>query len=341
MGLLWMLAAGVKWIGQDLAIIAPLIYAPKLLPGLCFLAPALLGWHGKNRPLMAAGLLSSFLWFIPVLEWRLPGRPPVASGKTLRVLTCNRGQNDGHTLGGWMLHRRPDLMVIQDAFAPHAYVAEAIENSIFPHHRRVGEHVLLSQHPILSAVPADRENMIRRGSNWHYMPAVRFVIDWEGREIVVWSIHIRSPRDQFRSYRGLLKQHIGLPVGSSDLEAIKSEEWGGSYWPEQRLSVEALLELIHADTQPTLVLGDWNVPDTGPRYWDITRQLTDAHREVGTGYGYTFPGDLQWWAAFNRPWLRIDYIFSDRHWTPIRCEVEPDSGGSQHFALFGELELRE
>ncbi len=337
---LWLMAALVKWVGTDGPLIAPLVYAPKLFPGLGFVVIAILGWRWEKTQLAGAGLVSAMLWFVPVLEWRPPGPTLVASGKTLSVLTCNRGQNDGHTLGGWMLHRQPDVMVFQDAFAPDAYVMDAADYVFFPHQRRVGEHVLLSRHPILAAAPADREAMIRRGSNWHYLPAVRFVVDWEGVSVVVWSIHVRSPRDQFRNDRGRLRQRLGLPISPQDAAAIQSVDWGGSYWDEQRLSVEALLELIHADAQPTVIAGDWNIPDVGPLYWKLTKRLADAHREAGSGYGYTFPGDLNWWAAFGQPWLRIDYVLTDHHWRPLTCEVEPSPEGSQHHALFAELEFR-
>jgi endonuclease/exonuclease/phosphatase family metal-dependent hydrolase len=205
--------------------------------------------------------------------------------------------------------------------------------------RRIAEHVLISRHPILSAAQASREPITRRGSEWWYQPGVRFVVDFEGREVVIWSVHLRSPRDHFRQLRGAFLWTLGWNRPGEPFPGLARGDLE-TYWIEHRKTVEALKELMEAETLPTLVLGDWNVPDVGPLYQRVSAGFSDAHREAGAGYGYTFPGDLEWWAAFGQPWLRIDYVLSDRHWRPRRCEVEPASGGAQHLALFAELELQ-
>jgi endonuclease/exonuclease/phosphatase family metal-dependent hydrolase len=112
------------------------------------------------------------------------------------------------------------------------------------------------------------------------------------------------------------------------------------YWKEQRVVLDGLMKRIEAETLPTLVLGDWNLPDFGPRYRRLTRNLQDAHLVGGKGFGHTFPGDLPHWAAFGQPWMRIDYVLTDKkHWRVEECRVQTASEAalSQHRALLVRL----
>ena len=336
---LWGAAALVKWVGPQWLITSPLAFVPKLLPGLAFLVPMAMGLLTNRRRMMGVAIFSIVLWFGPALEWRLPGRQKTAEGPVLRIMTCNRGQNHGHSVKPWIDRVRPDVIAFQDAWSPDAYLAGSPDYADYPHRKRVGEHVLLSRYPITFATQASRGPILRKGSQWHYQPAGRFGIDFHGREIIVWSVHLRSPRNHFRQLRGAL----AWTVGWSRKDGIPASGATGdleNYWAEHRRSIEALNELFRSEQSPTVIAGDWNVPDVGPDYQAMTVSLTDAHREVGRGYGSTFPGDLKWWPAFHQPWLRIDYVLSDCHWRPVRCVVEPDSEGAQHFAVFAELELR-
>lgn len=339
------MAALVKWVGPSLMMVAPWAYAPRVLPGLLLVGPAAAGiWLGDAR-LKWMGLVSLMVWFGPVLEYRLNAAPRRApSGQTLRVITCNRGQHNGHSLAPWVKRKDADVVLLQDAFFAGAWKPGDPGFADLPHVRRMGEHVILSRHEILSAERVSRETIHRRGSEWWYEPAARFVIDFQGTAVVVWSVHVRSPREHFRQLRDTLAWWLGwMPL---DERGVSPPPPGGGieqirrFWPEHRMTVECLLELFRKETLPVVVAGDWNVPDAGPLHRQMTRSLTDVHRAAGTGCGHTFPGDLKWWPAFNEPWLRIDYILCDRQWEARRCEVERDCEGAQHLALFAELELR-
>lgn len=104
--------------------------------------------------------------------------------------------------------------------------------------------------------------------------------------------------------------------------------------------LDSLLKRIEAETLPTLVLGDWNLPAFGPRYRRLTRNLQDAHLAGGTGFGHTFPGDLTHWAAMGQPWMRIDYVLTDKtHWRVEECRVQTaaEAARSQHRGLWVRL----
>ena len=170
-----------------------------------------------------------------------------------------------------------------------------------------------------------------------FLPAVRFEVDFPEGPTAVWVVHVRSPRTDFKKYREWQrwKWIWDRPADLHQRETLQG------YWQEQAAAIEYLKSQIAADTLPVLVLGDWNVPDSGPRYAEVTRGLIDAHRAAGTGYGYTFPGDLQVGLAAGRPWMRIDYILAQADaWEVLHCQVQDDAANSQHRAVLARLRRR-
>ena len=156
--------------------------------------------------------------------------------------------------------------------------------------------------------------------------------------MVVYVVHLRSPRADLAHYRE-------WRYWKNTIYGVPKTEWHADhlchYWQEQYEAMRRVVAEIEKETLPTLVLGDWNVPDSGPRYRQITRSLDDAHREAGTGYGYTFPGDLKHWAALNEPWMRIDYVLCSRgDWEVLECSVQQEAADSQHRAVKARVRLR-
>jgi endonuclease/exonuclease/phosphatase (EEP) superfamily protein YafD len=122
----------------------------------------------------------------------------------------------------------------------------------------------------------------------------------------------------------------------------------GTGWAKKRLSRQAywdgklslatqLAEAISKESLPYIVVGDFNTPALGTVYRTFAGGLQDSHQVAGSGYGHTFPGVTRNPAAFQQPWLRLDYIFADkRHWKVFSHVTEPDRG-SQHRAVFAQL----
>ena len=91
---------------------------------------------------------------------------------------------------------------------------------------------------------------------------------------------------------------------------------------------------IAAETQPVILLGDFNMPDQSQDYQTVTATLTDAYRDVGLGMGWTFRLRLPF------PFLRLDYVFCSSDWLPLRAEVLPAHGGSDHYPVRAVLAWR-
>lgn len=111
--------------------------------------------------------------------------------------------------------------------------------------------------------------------------------------------------------------------------------------------IDVVLELAANDTSAVLIMGDFNMTDQNEDYQRITAQFGDSFREVGSGMGFTFP-DLSsfqslpdYWPLPIRlfPFLRLDYIFHNAAFRPIKAYVWPTAGGSDHRPVWAELEL--
>lgn len=79
---------------------------------------------------------------------------------------------------------------------------------------------------------------------------------------------------------------------------------------------------------PVLVIGDFNVTDREPAYWDLAAGLKDAHLETGLGTGSTLrPYHL---AGGPLAVLRIDYVLTGGSARPISSSVDCVPGGGDH-----------
>ncbi len=332
----------VLGIAQDHFLTAPLAYLPQQFPSLLLVGMALLGGFW-NRRLAAVLLGVAALPPLLLYPWKGPAPPPSLarpSPPALRVAFANRGDQRTAAWNTWLARERPDLVAMTDiGFAHRTMSIEGPETGGLPFLLRVGEHVLASRYPfqgsqVLRPAPSsDPAQQLRFG----YLPAARFQVDAPGGPIAVYVVHIRSPRDALSKYRSPLLWRwtlLGPPAGRPASITIDH------YWREQRAVIDFLLRQIAADPLPALVLGDWNVPDFGPRYRQLTAHLQDAHRAAGSGWGFTFPGDVRHLAAFYRPWMRIDYALASPHWTIHRFALQDQAADSQHLGLVIDASLR-
>lgn len=322
--LLWMLFC-IVWlsaslIGQEWERTAKLVYLPQLFGPLVLLLYAIPGWWWSRR-------WFGILWITaitvlgPGLGWRShEGRGTARQQEDVRalnVVTVNRGQHHGHEIDAFLLEAKPDVVAIQDGFTPVAYPAGSEGLRGLPYVVRTGEFVLVSRFPVkktelLKLTVSRADGSVR---TWHH--SARYLIQTDGGEVVIYNVHLPSPRFALTGKKG--------PPAVTE-----------NYWEFQGQVLDELLAHIEAETLPTVVLGDWNIPAFGPRYRSMARQLTDAHAAAGMGYGFTAPGDVKHWLAFQQPWLRLDYILTSRHWNVERCVTEPASA-AQHAAVFARI----
>jgi len=344
------LQRGIKWLRRGMLALN-LAYALILA-----LILALLEWRAESHWFL------SFALFIPPQMWLLPIAllapltflfqprwcllhlgcivlvlfvymdPQLAgskkpTGPVITILTNNRGQDNKQSPSNYVEAQKPDIIVYQEAGKEAAY-AKAYPNM---HVRGLDEFTLISRFPILKA-----EILPIQGLNYHPL-VMRAVLDWEGKDLVIYNIHLSSPRDELQpmAMGGMLSVLFGRKGGYGDTLKTKSD----NFWKHQQAMAAEIAKRAKAETAPTIIAGDFNVPNHGMIYGMFRKDFTEAFEEVGGGYGLNFPGFTRNPLTGFGPWLRLDNIFSNGQLRPLECEAEPGRR-SQHRSMVATLELK-
>ncbi|MDW8308913.1 MAG: endonuclease/exonuclease/phosphatase family protein [Verrucomicrobiales bacterium] len=308
------------WLWSGLLFLPPQLWLAPLL----VLTPLCVLWH---KPLCALHLAIAlgvgfgymgFRWHRP-----LPARAPA-----LTVVTANVGQRDPRRLAAFLEQTQPDVVLYQDGRRP----------GLLPTANRAGfwsarqrEFVVASRWPIRSsglvgALRYDRQPV-----------AAWFELDWNGRAVVLYNVHMPTPRRFLEKFRG---EGYGLEaVRWRGLLSRADRDANAAYWQERKRLAEGLREALRRETRPMIVAGDFNMPDHGWLYRMFAREWTDAFAARGRGWGMTFPGRGGPVQQLIGPWLRLDYVLCDAHWRVLDCVVEPPQP-AEHRAVMARLEFQ-
>jgi len=255
-------------------------------------------------------------------------RQKTPKGPGFKVITNNRGQDNKQSPTEFVASEKPDVVIYQDAGRESGYAKAYPDMNV----RALNEFTVITRFPIKSI-----ELLPQRGLNQRPV-AMRCVLDWEGRELVIYSVHFISPREHLdpMSKGGFIAAAFGGKGGYG--EKLRNQVAG--FWAHQQKIASEVAELAKKETSPTLIAGDFNVPNHGQIYHLYRDQFTDAFEEAGSGYGLTFPGFTRNPLTFFGPWLRLDQVFSNQQLQPVACKAEPGRR-SQHRCMVATFELKE
>ena len=314
-----------RLVGERWWLLWPALYMPPQLTLLPLLLLVPLGLLLCPLALLANAVTIAVIARV-YMGFNLPLGTPPRSGPGLVVMTCNMGQRNSAQLTPFVESEDPDIIALQDS--PNRGGAYARQ---YPdrHVQACGEFVLISRLPIRSAAPV-------ADSLWQGRArAARFELEWEGKALLVYAVHMPTPRRELRRLMG-----VGLLK-----EWVRSRGWFGT---DAKLAVgpnlasrlclvRALHHVIASDERPTIVAGDLNMPHWGYMYRLMTDGLRDAHAESGWRCGFTFPGVTRNPLTLYGPWLRLDYVLCSRSLRPSAVTVEPASR-AQHRAVAARLQ---
>ena len=310
---LWQLFGRV---GEQNLLLAFGLYLPPsgwALPmGLLLPMALVFDWKSLGALMVAAAIVANGLMGV---QWHSPKTVPAGS-PVLTVLTFNRGESKG-SLQPFKNAMKPDVVLLQDAYErADRYVGSAGYEE-FKYGDNIGQFTILSRFPVTS------KELIADGS---LAVAARFTLGWNGQSVVLYDVHLPTPREPLHSlYRGAFMWGLPGPWGDKR-QAYQT------WWNSQISHAKAVIQRAEAETLPCLLAGDTNAPVPGYIHRLFTRQFVDSHEAAGKGCGMSFPGVTHNPLSLGGPWMRIDKILCNAHWSPLWNQAEPNRP-SQHRAV--------
>jgi endonuclease/exonuclease/phosphatase (EEP) superfamily protein YafD len=113
--------------------------------------------------------------------------------------------------------------------------------------------------------------------------------------------------------------NVHLATAATDLRLWKKSAWAGHRnnriirQKELTLTRQVLEQTTKFPNTPTLFGGDFNAPASDIVHRQLALDFVDAFATAGTGWGNTYH------RRFSI--LRIDHLYSTRHFTPVRCRA--------------------
>lgn len=299
------------------------LYVPRVLFGLPLplLVLALLVWG--PRWMLLLQLVAAAVLVFPLMGLSLARPHPAPAGAaTLRVLTYNIdfGFEERRAVIAEIVAADPDVIALQ-AFDQRIVgpLAAALPGR---HTHRFDEFFVSSRYPIVDAYhPPALADETACGF-------VRVTVDSPLGLVDVYVTHPVSPRRGFEAIRGRNGLRHGLASGEAFSEAGPRRVARNT---DVRIrQVEALAAHARAATHPVIIAGDTNLPGLSPLFRRELGDFKDGWREVGAGFGYTFPAH-RW-----MPWLRIDRILAGKGLRFVDFTVG-DRRGSDHLGVWATL----
>jgi vancomycin resistance protein VanJ len=336
-----LLALALRYIGEDNPATAALLYIPPSVWLLPVVPIGLLALFRRSLATLLIIIIGCAFTGIALFGYRIPwpaaaSIAPTVNSLHVTVMTHNIGQSAHASLSAFRAAQQPDFILLQDAPARAYRFRSTPGYEAYPFADDAGEYTLVSRHPILA------KQLIPRPATpitymMKYPLAARFEVEVKGQRIAIYNVHAFSPRiiiGGIGTLRSLFYGILGLP----GTRWAKSRLELQAFWDAQQAGAQALSDQIKADPLPTIIAGDFNAPPLGLIHHRYTQHLQDAHAEVGSGSGYTFPGATNNPLSLFGPWLRLDKILASSHWRVIASEVEPHNR-SQHRAVAATLAL--
>jgi endonuclease/exonuclease/phosphatase (EEP) superfamily protein YafD len=286
-----------------------LVFAPRwwllwpwaLLLPLAFLA----GW----RTVVTAAL-GALVTLFGAAQFELPARAPAsASSRALRVVTYNTDLREAvaERIRSDLQQWDADVVLLQDCKTIAADSLRAVAATSLTRltvHVQ-GRHCLVSKWPVRGM--ADVSQLVAPRSPQHTAlrwgdSGVRFQLNTFMGDLVVYAVHLPSPRDALSTVRWLQ---------TTDRHRI-SEALQRSITARANASA-AIASLVQQETGPVIVAGDFNLPYGSAILRRDWSQYTNAFGRAGTGLGYTMQAGV-----FP---VRIDHVLSSPGLVPVEARV--------------------
>jgi endonuclease/exonuclease/phosphatase family metal-dependent hydrolase len=151
----------------------------------------------------------------------------------------------------------------------------------------------------------------------------------EGDTIRVYNMHLQSINFGYVDYKFLSDLKAGKDVTDEAERSKNIIRRLNIGFVRRSRQADAVAENIAACPYPVIVCGDFNDTPVSYVYQTISKNLTDAFVESGTGFGKTFVNPL--------PFPRIDYILHSKQFQSYNFNVNQQQGLSDHYPIMCDI----
>lgn len=263
-------------------------------------------------------LLRHYHWML----WRKLSRPPEAPGEPrrseIRVLTANLLKKNRNlaTMRRLLSEQAVDVALFQEVNAGALAGLFRPLREEYPYQywmAHPGSQLglgVMSRHPFV----LEHRRSLRVGGPFY----LRMRVQVDSRSLLLYNVHLISPL--FGS----------PPVRLNPALYIRNYQ------------VQCLLADAQAQSDPVLLMGDWNATEGSDIYQQVSTVFQDGWATAGLGPGWTWPHNLKPYCNLQaRPVLRLDHSFCSHDLEVLAARVLPVKGGSDHSPLLLTLRLPE
>lgn len=265
-------------------------------------------------------ILVASIWFGPRF---LPKSGTDIQGDPLNVITMNvfPGNQTIDRTVAWLLAQPADIILLQDIGREGNYPALKQLSQEFPYmvEELKGEgQIIFSRFPVQSSesISLVEEN---------HPDALRVTLDFNGKPIVVYSVHLENPLEFSRSR---------LPNGGRGFDISYNDS-------RRNDQIASLLQYLDNETLPHIVAGDFNMGSYSTVHDVISLDLKDAFVEAGSGFGATWSVPTGYGRINSIPLiLRLDYIWYSPEFGAQEL-ITGEAIGSDHLPVWASLRLEQ
>jgi endonuclease/exonuclease/phosphatase (EEP) superfamily protein YafD len=266
------------------------------------------------------------IWAFPYFKTHLVADVPSAS--TIRIVTSNTLWDNAkrEDMLQWLRDTDADIIFLQEISYDSAAQLETLKDS-YPYQPVSVESDEWGGNSILSRIPILSFDYIDLGVPNSMQPQC-ITAELNGITFAAYNIHLEWPMSSERPLKATISRFspsLGFAVGYDD--SIRN------------LQIERLATRLQSEPYPYFMAGDFNTSDQTPSYNKLASAGIDSFREVGSGFGATWPvAAVQHLPDFVPPLIRIDYVFHSDEFRALSAEPGKPMG-SDHLPLFVTLAL--
>ena len=255
--------------------------------------------------------------------------PAPEGGERLTVVTFNACGLPSDSLKAcfteYVRRLQPDIVCLQEF--PHTWFwredAKALMEEMHYSHLGDADNYIMTRLPILG-------DTIHIDYPTRANSSIACWVGSEGDSILVVNNHLESNQlndDDKQEYRDMLRDPRRQGVGEGSRHLLGKLAEAAVYRGRQ---ADVLCHLADSlASHPLVMAGDFNDTPISYAYQQLSRRLSSAYRQSGSGFGRSF-------SQRGFP-VRIDHIFFSRHWTSTRTRVDTQFDVSDHYPLISEL----